>query len=69
MFTNTVKSDASTALSDSVKEFYANGGVKTVVKPKKVKISQRTGPAYCGGAARKGVGQNDIARKGAVALA
>jgi hypothetical protein len=69
MFTNTVKADASKDLSNSVAAFYANGGVKTVVvRRKRAKISQRTGPAYCGGASRKSVGQNDVARKGAVAL-
>jgi|FLOH01.1.fsa_nt_gi hypothetical protein len=36
---NNPKSESSVALSDSMKEFYANGGVKTVAKTKKVKIS------------------------------
>lgn len=64
-----VKSKASKQLSANVAAFYAEGGVKTVVKSKKVKISQRTGPAYIGGIARTKVGQNDVMRQGATALA
>jgi hypothetical protein len=67
MFTNTVKADASKDLSNSVAAFYANGGVKTVVvRRKKAKVSQRTGPNYCRG--RKEVGQNDVTRLGSNAL-
>jgi hypothetical protein len=65
---NTVKADASKELSNSVAAFYANGGVKTVVvRRKKAKISQRTGPNYCKG--RSTVGQNDVSRLGSTAIA
>jgi hypothetical protein len=64
-----VKSKSSKQLSANVAAFYAEGGVKTIVPTKKVKISQRTGPAYLGGASRKSVGQNDVMRQGATALA
>ncbi|MBC8554106.1 MAG: hypothetical protein H8D23_31235 [Candidatus Brocadiales bacterium] len=64
-----VKSKSSKQLSAAVQEFYANGGVVTKVKRKKVKVSQRTGPAYIGGIARTKVGQNDVFRQGSTALA
>ena len=63
------KSKSSEQLSDNVAAFYAEGGVKTIVPTKKVKISHRTGPAYIGGIARTKVGQNDVMRQGATALA
>lgn len=69
MFKNEVKENESAILAKQIAEFKAKGGVVKVVKPKKVKISQRTGDAYIGGIARHFVGQNDVNRKGNVALA
>ncbi len=65
MFTNTVKSEASSELSANVALFYANGGVVTKVKSRKKRVS-----LFIGKTKRSAnTGQNDVFRTGSTYVA